>query len=120
MILAVLETKCNVRLSQRDVYLNVAGGIKITEPAADLAVAAAIISCLAQKSFGHQVCFAGEIGLSGEIRRVSHIDSRIKEAEKLGFETLFLPATQVKSLSSTELNIKPVAHLREFVQKLTN
>ena len=117
MLLAVLETKCNVRLAQRDVFLNVAGGIKIQEPAADLAVAAAILSCLSKQSFGHEICFFGEVGLSGELRRVSHIETRCKEIERLGFQTVYLPMSQQKSVNVNTVSVAPVANLQSFVQQ---
>ncbi|MDX2074294.1 MAG: DNA repair protein RadA [Alphaproteobacteria bacterium] len=91
MVLAVLETRANVRFSDKEVYLNVAGGIRISEPAADLAVAAALISALSNTPLpAHSVMF-GEIGLSGEIRSVARTDMRLRESEKLGFTQAFLP-----------------------------
>jgi DNA repair protein RadA/Sms len=85
MIIAVLGTRFGLNLSSHEVYLSVAGGFKISEPAADLAVAAALISAAANKPLPHQSIFFGEIGLSGEVRRVTQSDARIKEAVKLGF-----------------------------------
>jgi len=89
--LAVLETRCGLRFSDKEVYLNVAGGIRVGEPAADLAVAAALLSALYDIPLpAHSVMF-GEIGLSGEIRAVSRMEARLKEAEKLGFESAYIP-----------------------------
>ena len=91
MVLAVLEAHCGVKLGQHDVYLNVAGGYRISEPAADLAVAAALVSSLCGVSLPDQSVYFGEISLSGATRPVSHGPSRLKEAEKLGFGRAILP-----------------------------
>lgn len=91
MILAVLETRCGLRFSDKEVYLSVAGGIRIHEPAADLAVAAALMSALYDQPVPHEAVMFGEIGLSGEIRPVSRMEARLKEAEKLGFKAAYLP-----------------------------
>ena len=91
MILAVLETRCSMNFSSHDVYLNIAGGLKITEPAADLAVAMAVISSLTNKPLPADMVVFGEIGLSGEIRAVSQPNLRMKEAHKLGFVSAIVP-----------------------------
>jgi DNA repair protein RadA/Sms len=92
MVLAVLEARCGLSFGACDVYLNVAGGLRVTEPAADLAVAAALISSLTgQPVPSHSVVF-GEIGLSGEVRPVGQTESRLKEAAKLGFTRALVPA----------------------------
>ena len=91
MILAVLEAHCGVRLGQHDVYLNVAGGFRISEPAADLAVAAALVSSLAGLALPKDCVYFGEVSLSGAVRPVSHTAQRLKEAEKLGFSQAVLP-----------------------------
>ena len=92
MILAVLESHCGVRLSQHDVYLNVAGGYRIVEPAADLAVAAALTSSLAQSPLPTDAVYFGEVSLSGSIRPVTYPGARLKEAEKLGFKRAVFPS----------------------------
>jgi DNA repair protein RadA/Sms len=92
MILAVLEARCALALVGRDVYLNVAGGLRIAEPAADLAVAAALVSSLTDKPVPPETVVFGEIGLSGEVRPVNHMDQRLKEAAKLGFSHAIMPA----------------------------
>lgn len=92
MILAVLEAHCGVRLGQHDVYLNIAGGLRISEPAADLAVAAALVSSLAGLALPADCVYFGEVSLSGAVRPVSHTGQRLKEAEKLGFSQAVLPA----------------------------
>jgi DNA repair protein RadA/Sms len=104
MVLAVLETRCGLGFGGRDVYLNVAGGLKITEPAADLAVAAALISAMFDVALPEDCVAFGEMALSGDIRPVSRSDARLKEAEKLGFAGAFMP----RPSSSTQA--KPTAH----------
>ena len=92
MVLAVLEAHCGVRFSQHDVYLNVAGGYRISEPAADLAVAAALVSSLAGIALPANSVYFGEISLSGAVRPVGHAAHRLKEAEKLGFGQAVMPS----------------------------
>ncbi len=91
MILAVLESHCGVRFGQHDVYLNVAGGYRISEPAADIAVAAALVSSMAGIALPPDCVYFGEISLSGAVRAVSHAVQRLKEAEKLGFRQAEVP-----------------------------
>ncbi len=91
MLLAVLEARCGVRLASHDVYLNVAGGLRITEPAADLAIAAALASAAADQPTDPGRVYFGEVGLSGEVRQVAQAEARLKEAQKLGFEGACLP-----------------------------
>jgi DNA repair protein RadA/Sms len=97
MVLAVLEAHCGVRFSQHDVYLNVAGGYRITEPGADLAVAAALVSSLTGLALPADCVYFGEISLSGAIRPVAHAQQRLKEAEKLGFARAVLPLAGARS-----------------------
>src|SRR5579863_4486525 len=91
MLLAVLETRCGLRLSGTDVYLNIAGGLRVSEPAADLAVAAALASAAADRPTDPGMVYFGEVGLSGEVRQVAQAEARLKEAEKLGFDAATLP-----------------------------
>jgi DNA repair protein RadA/Sms len=91
MVLAVLEAHCGVRLSGHDVYLNVAGGLRIQEPAADLAAAAALVSSLAHAPLPADAVYFGEISLSGAVRPVAQTASRLKEAQKLGFAKAIVP-----------------------------
>jgi DNA repair protein RadA/Sms len=91
MLLAVLETRCGLAIGGRDVYLNVAGGLRIGEPAADLAVAAALVSALFDRPVPPAAAWFGEVGLAGEVRAVSHAEARLKEAAKLGFEQIIMP-----------------------------
>lgn len=116
MVLAVLEARCGVNLSGQDIYLNIAGGLKISEPAADLAVAMAILSSLHNKPIPHDMVIFGEIGLSGEIRAVSQIDSRLKESKKLGFDLAIIPSNGKKKANSNDESIHQIGN----VQKLIN
>jgi DNA repair protein RadA/Sms len=117
MILAVLEARCGLTCGNRDVFLNVAGGLRISEPAADLAVAASLLSSLADTSIPQDAVFFGEIGLSGEIRPVSQQEARLKEAFKLGFKTAFIPKPR-KPLSMPEMALIPLAHIAELADYL--
>ena len=90
-ILAVLEKRIGLNLSKQDVYVNVIGGIDVNEPAADLGVALAIVTCVRDVTADVQTAIVGEIGLSGEIRGVDHIEKRITEAQKLGFKRIIIP-----------------------------
>ncbi|MDR0618822.1 MAG: DNA repair protein RadA [Bacteroidales bacterium] len=98
MLIAVLEKRCGFRLFGQDVFLNIAGGIKVNDPAIDLAVVAAILSSGKDVAFSCKNCFAAEVGLTGEIRPVQRVEQRIAEAEKLGFERIFI--SQYSSISS--------------------
>jgi DNA repair protein RadA/Sms len=90
MLLAVLEKRANLKLYNQDVFLNLAGGIKVTDPAIDLAIVASLLSSFFDRPVDMKVCFAGEVGLSGEIRAVSQIKKRVQEAEKLGYRKMYL------------------------------
>jgi len=117
MVLAVLEARCGINLSSQDVYLNIAGGLRISEPAADLAVASAVISSLTNKPLPADMVIFGEIGLSGEIRAVSQPSLRLKEAKKLGFNSAIIPQSRTTDkIFSTDIG------LHEFgnVQRLNN
>jgi DNA repair protein RadA/Sms len=103
MIIAVLEARAGLRLGQHDVYLNVAGGLRVAEPAADLAAAAALVSSLTGQTLPPHCVFFGEIGLSGAIRPVAHAAMRLKEAAKLGFEQAILPPAQELGANDTML-----------------
>jgi DNA repair protein RadA/Sms len=93
LMLAVLEKRCGFFFGQQDVFLNVAGGLKVTEPAIDLSVAVALVSSLQNIAVPRDFCFAGEIGLSGEIRPVQHLDKRVAEASRLGYRKIFIPSS---------------------------
>lgn len=108
MLLAVLEKRCGFRLSAKDVFLNIAGGIKVEDPAIDLAIMAAIISSHEDISIPSKICFAAEVGLSGEIRAVNRIEQRISEAEKLGFEKIFISSYNTKGIVRDKFKIEIV------------
>ncbi len=112
MVLAVLETRCGVVMHDKEVYLNVAGGLRINEPAADLAVAAALLSALTDVPVPDQTVFFGEIGLSGEVRQVGRADSRLKESEKLGFQRAITP---VLGKSKMAIGNEGVHHVQELL-----
>lgn len=116
MILAVLETRCSIQMSNRDVYLNIAGGLKINEPAADLAVAACLLSSFTNTPLPDDTVIIGEIGLGGEIRPVKQIDVRLKEAKKLGFKQAIIPATSKFTESKDGLSLIAVKHLSETMR----
>ena len=106
MLLAVLEKRAGFKLSQKDVFMNLAGGIKVNDPAIDLAVISAILSSSLDIALETHVCMAGEVGLSGEIRPINRIEQRIHEAEKLGFKKMIIPNTNLKSLDLKKINIE--------------
>ncbi len=106
MLLAVLEKRCGFRLAAKDVFLNIAGGIRVDDPAIDLAVVAAILSSNEDMPVSPNYCFAAEVGLSGEIRPVTRIEQRITEAEKLGFERIFISSYNQKGLDLNAFGIE--------------
>lgn len=120
MILAVLEARCGISFATHDVYLNIAGGLKITEPAADLAVAMAVISSLTNKPLPADMAVFGEIGLSGEIRAVSQPNLRLKEAKKLGFASAITPVSfgkdkNEKNLKNQELMCYEIGNVHRLI-----
>lgn len=115
MLLAVLEKRVGFKLAQKDVYLNIAGGLRVNDPAIDLAVIGAILSSNMDVEISPRMCMAGEVGLSGEIRPVNRIEQRIAEAEKLGFSEIIVPKSNIKrlDLSRFAISVKPVAKVEE-------
>jgi DNA repair protein RadA/Sms len=120
MLLAVLEKRCGFRLSAEDVFLNIAGGIKVEDPAIDLSIVAAIISSHEDIPVSSKICFAAEVGLSGEIRAVNRIEQRISEAEKLGFEKIFISSYNLKGFNKDKFKIElvTVAKIEEVFSAL--
>ena len=123
MLLAVLEKRCGFKLAAKDVFLNITGGIRVEDPAIDLGLAAAIISSHEDMPISQKTCFAGEIGLSGEIRAVNRIEHRIAEAQKLGFEQIFISKYNLPSsaqdkrkmdLSRYKIDVKVVSNIEEM------
>jgi DNA repair protein RadA/Sms len=117
MLLAVLEKRCGLKLSSQDVFLNMAGGIKVEDPSVDLGVASSIVSSLIEEPVNNHYCFAGEIGLSGEIRPVKQLDKRIGEAEKLGFKKIFISSYN-KPIKTGNIEIVHVDTLQNFIRKM--
>lgn len=106
MLLAVLEKRCGFHFGANDVFLNIAGGIKVVDPAADLAIVAALVSSLEDIVIDGRICFAGEIGLSGEIRAVNRIEQRIQEADKLGFKQIIISKYNTKGINPKKYDIE--------------
>ena len=118
MVLAVLEARCGLALGGYDVYLNVAGGLRIGEPAADLAVAAALVSSRLDRPVPAGMVVFGEIGLGGEVRAVGQVEQRLKEAEKLGFtDALIPPLGNRRKGPATKLQLHPIDHLSKLVER---
>ncbi|MGN6396514.1 MAG: DNA repair protein RadA [Mucilaginibacter sp.] len=122
MLLAVLEKRCGFKLAAKDVFLNITGGIRVEDPAIDLGLAAAVISSHEDIPISAKTCFAGEIGLSGEIRAVNRVEQRIAEAQKLGFEQIFISKYNMPSaahdkkkidLSRYKIDVKMVGNIEE-------
>lgn len=120
MLLAVLEKRAGFKLGQKDVFLNIAGGLRVNDPAIDLAVISAILSSSLDLPIDRTVCMAGEVGLSGEIRPVSRIEQRISEACKLGFGTIIIPQNNMNGLDQSKFNIEivPVQKTEEAFRRL--
>lgn len=118
MLLAVLEKRAGFRLGAKDVFLNITGGINVDDPAIDLAVVAAILSSNDDEALAKNVCFAGEVGLSGEIRPVQRVDQRILEAEKLGYEIIFISKHNKIGLKNTTIKVQLLTKIEDLVQVL--
>lgn len=120
MLLAVLEKRCGFHFGMKDVFLNIAGGLTVEDPAIDLAVVCALLSSFEDNIIKSNVCFAGEVGLSGEVRAVNRIEQRISEAEKLGFEKIFISKFNKKGLdiSRYKIEIKMVSKMEEIYKLL--
>ena len=119
MLLAVMEKKCGFRLAMKDVFVNIAGGLRLEDPALDMALTAAILSSNADIALPPSVCFAGEVGLNGEIRPVPRIDHRISEAEKLGCSTMYVSEfTRMDYNTKPSIQIVKVAHLGDLASAL--
>jgi len=120
LLLAVLEKRGGFHFGMKDVFLNIAGGLKVEDPSIDLAVLCALLSSYEDTPLSSHYCFAGEVGLSGEIRAVNRIEQRIAEAEKLGFEKIFVSRYNIKGLNNQKSNIEimPVGRVEEVYQYL--
>lgn len=120
MLLAVLEKRCGFRMGTQDVFVNMAGGIYVEDPAIDLALCISIISSMEEIPVSDKICFAAEIGLGGELRAVNRIDQRISEAEKLGFQEIYISKYSHKSLDlkKTKITVKSFGKLEEVFKDL--
>ena len=121
MLLAVLEKRVGFKLGAKDVFLNIAGGLRVTDPAIDLSVIASVLSSNVDTPIEQGVCMAGEVGLSGEIRSVTRIGQRVSEAAKLGFKRILIPEGNVKSLEQTAtkgIEVVPVSRVEDALREL--
>ena len=120
LLLAVLEKRCGFKLGAKDVFLNIAGGLRVTDPAIDLAVAAAVLSSNVDIPIPSDVCLAAEIGLSGEVRPVSRVEQRIAEADRLGFKRIIISKYNARSLDLKRhrIEVVPVSLVEEAVRAL--
>ena len=120
MLLAVLEKRVGFKLMQKDVFLNIAGGLRVTDLAMDLSVIAAVLSSNVDTAIESQWCMAGEVGLSGEVRPVNRIEQRIMEAEKLGFKHMIIPKYNLQGLPQDKYQIElhPVRKVEEALRAL--
>lgn len=117
MLLAVIEKRLGLKLLQKDIFLNIAGGLKINDPAADLAVMAAVLSSYFDKSPKLNSCFIGEGGLSGQIKPVSFIEKRIGEAARLGFNKIYAPSTQKSDVKIKDIELITISDIKDFASK---
>ncbi len=118
MLLAILEKKCGLRMGMQDVFVNIAGGLRIEDPGIDLGIVAAIVSSYESVAISNKIAFIGEIGLSGEIRAVSRIEQRISEAEKLGFETVYLSKFNKLPAHNFKIKLVEITKLDELLNLL--
>jgi DNA repair protein RadA/Sms len=120
MLLAVLEKRVGFKLLQKDVFVNIAGGLRVNDPAIDLAVLAAVLSSNMDIALDEQICITGEVGLAGEIRPVNRIDQRIREAEKLGFKTIIVPKGQKFNTQNLKIRVVEISRVVEAFKFLFN
>jgi DNA repair protein RadA/Sms len=120
MLLAVLEKRCGFRMGVQDVFLNMAGGIRVEDPAIDLAVCISLISSLEEIPVSDKLCFAAEVGLGGELRAVNRIEQRISEAEKLGFGEIYISKYNQKAIGAvkSKIQVKAFGKLTEVFEDL--
>lgn len=120
MLLAVLEKRCGLPFATMDVFLNIVGGIKVADPAIDLAIICALISSLQDIAIGKNICFAAEVGLNGEIRAVSRVSQRIQESQRLGFDTIYISSFSMKNIDITkyDIEIKSVSKVEDLLYEV--
>ncbi|MCP3954422.1 MAG: DNA repair protein RadA, partial [Desulfobacterales bacterium] len=119
LIISVMEKRLEMNISGLDIFMNVAGGVKVTEPAADLGIATALASSFFNRPINDNTVLIGEIGLTGEIRAVAHIESRIKEAAKMGFSQCIVPKNTIKQITKVKnIEVVGVSFLKEVMEML--
>lgn len=118
MLLAVLEKRCGFKLAMKDVFVNIAGGLRVEDPALDLAIVAAVLSSNSNIEVPRKICFAAEVGLTGEVRTVSRLDQRIAEAGKLGFEQIIVSRHHKATLAKTNIQVVEVGRVDEVFRLL--
>ncbi|MDP3444016.1 MAG: magnesium chelatase domain-containing protein, partial [Ignavibacteria bacterium] len=119
ILLAVLEKRAGLKLSSQNVFLNIAGGIRIDEPAVDLAICCAIASSFTDKFAKNDTVVIGEVGLGGEVRSVSNIEKRIQEAIKLGFKSIVVPVNNIKSIKPTNhIKVISASDIKTIIQQI--
>ncbi|MPM86752.1 DNA repair protein RadA [bioreactor metagenome] len=119
MLLAVLEKRAGFKLAQKDVFLNIAGGLRVNDPGLDLSVISAVLSSSLDMTIERDTCLCGEVGLSGEIRPVNRIEQRIQEAEKLGFNRMLIPANNLKGIhKKTSIELQQVKRVSDAFRLL--
>jgi DNA repair protein RadA/Sms len=118
MLLAVLEKRVGFKLLQKDVFLNIAGGLRVQDPAIDLAVLAAVLSSNMDIALDPTICLCGEVGLAGEIRPVNRIEQRIQEAQKLGFKKILVPMEQNVDTERFSIEVIPVKKVTDAFRLL--
>mgnify|MGYP006277175851 FL=1 len=118
MLLAVLEKRAKLNLYNKDVFLNIAGGIKVVDTAVDLSIVASLLSSVTDKPVPHNICLAGEVGLSGEIRAVNQIENRIAEAEKIGFRKIILSQYNKITTNNNKIEIQRIKHVGDLYRTL--
>ena len=119
LLMAVLEKRAGIHLSGSDAYVNIAGGIKVNEPALDLGVVLALVSSFRNKAIDSKTVIFGEVGLSGEVRAVSQVQQRINEAIKLGFENVILPMVCLKNIKNSDrINLIAVGNVNDAIKLL--
>jgi len=116
LLLAVLEKRCGVNFSNHDVYLNVAGGIKLTEPGCDLGIACALVSSMYDKPIRNKLVFIGEIGLGAEVRSVNKTEQRLNELNRVGMKKALIPQTEYKNLSKLDLEVQYASYLKDALK----
>jgi DNA repair protein RadA/Sms len=119
LLVAVLDKICGLNLGGSDIFLNVAGGVRVEEPAVDLAVVSAMASSFLDRPVDARTVVLGEVGLTGEVRAISQIDIRVKEAARLGFNRCIVPKTNIASLTQTaKMEIRTITSLKELLEIL--